>query len=387
MMRLAILGSTGSIGRNTLDVVDRHSELFSVEALAAGSNIDLLVKQAEKYHPSVVCIGDSRLVPELRQRLAAHIRIVAGDEGLIECASLPDVDTVVSAVVGARGLAPTYAAATCGKRICLANKEALVAGGSLVTAAVNQHGGQLLPVDSEHSAIFQCLQAGDGSFYRLYLTASGGPFRTTPAERLPYVTAIDALRHPTWNMGSKITIDSATLMNKGLEIIEAHWLFDASFDDIHVVVHPQSIVHSMVEFVDGSIIAQLGAPDMRLPIQVALMHPQRLYSPVKRLDPRQMGDLSFESPDTERFPSLDLAYAAGRTGGTMPAVLNAANEVAVELFLQGEIRFTDIPRIVEQCMKDHTAREPNSIDEVLDVDRQARIRAREVALALRLRQS
>jgi 1-deoxy-D-xylulose-5-phosphate reductoisomerase len=386
-MRLALLGSTGSIGQSTLEVVDRHSCLFSVEALTAGSNVDLLVKQAEEYHPSVVCIGDPRLVPQLRERLDPRIRIVAGDEGLIECASLPDVDTVITAVVGARGLAPTYAAAKGGKRVCLANKEALVAGGSLVAAAVTQHGGQLLPVDSEHSAIFQCLQAGDGSFHCLYLTASGGPFRTTPGEKLPYVTASDALRHPTWNMGSKITIDSATLMNKGLEVIEAHWLFSAAFDDIHVIVHPQSIVHSMVEFVDGSIIAQLGVPDMRLPIQIALMHPQRLDSPVKRLDPRQMGNLSFESPDTQRFPSLDLAYAAGRIGGTMPAVLNAANEVAVELFLQGRIRFTDIPRIVEQCMKDHAVREPDSIDEILDVDRQTRIRAREVASALRIRHS
>ncbi|MGI6611416.1 MAG: 1-deoxy-D-xylulose-5-phosphate reductoisomerase [Limnochordia bacterium] len=385
-MRLAILGSTGSIGRNTLEVVDYHRSRFSVEALAAGSNVDLLVKQAKLYRPSVVCIGDPRLVPELKKRLAPHIRIVTGDAGLIECASLPDVDSVVVAVVGARGLAPTHAAAECGKRICLANKEALVAGGALVTAAVAQHGGQMLPIDSEHSAIFQCLQASGGSFHRLYLTASGGPFRCTPGEKLRDMTPSDALRHPTWAMGNKITIDSATLMNKGLEVIEARWLFDAAWDDIQVIIHPQSIVHSMVELVDGSIIAQLGAPDMRLPIQVALMHPQRLNSPASRLDPWNMGNLSFEKPDTQRFPSLELAFAAGRTGGTMPAVLNAANEVAVELFLHGNIRFTDIPRVVESCMNHHTAREPNSVDEILDADRQARVRAREVALALGTRQ-
>lgn len=381
-MRLAVLGSTGFIGRHTLEVVDYHPSRFSIEALAAGSNVDLLVTQAERYHPSVVCIGDPHLVPELKERLTPGIRVVAGDAGLLEVASLPQVDAVVVAVVGARGLAPTYAAALGGKRICLANKEALVAGGSLVTAAIAQHGGQMLPIDSEHSAIFQCLQASSGSFHRLYLTASGGPFRSTPAEKLRDVTPQNALRHPTWTMGSKITIDSATLMNKGLEVIEAHWLFDAAFDDIHVVVHPQSVVHSMVELVDGSIIAQLGAPDMRLPIQVALMHPQRLDSPATRLDPWNMGSLSFEGPDTTRFPSLELAFAAGKAGGTMPAVLNAANEVAVELFLHERIRFTDIPRVVERCMNHHTTREPHSVDEILDADRQARIRAREIALVL-----
>lgn len=381
-MRLAILGSTGSIGRNTLEVVAYHPSEFTVVALAAGSNVDLLVRQAERFRPRVVSIGEPHLVPELKERLAPDIEVRVGDNGLIECASLPDVDAVVIAVVGVRGLAPSYAAAIAGKRICLANKEALVAGGELVTTAIAQHGSEMLPIDSEHSAIFQCLQGSNGQFSRLYLTASGGPFRTTPAAELHEIKPQDALRHPTWDMGSKVTIDSATLMNKGLEVIEAHWFFDAAWDDIGVVVHPQSIVHSLVELADGSILAQLGAPDMRLPIQVALLHPRRLDSPARRLDLMSMGSLTFEEPDTKRFPSLELAFAAGRTGGSMPAVLNAANEVAVELFLRGAVRFTDIPRVVECCMSQHTPAQPDTVEDILAIDREARVRARTVALEL-----
>lgn len=378
-MRVSVLGSTGSVGRNTCDVLAYHPEEFQVVALAAGSNFRLLAEQARRFRPRVVSIGDPDLVPRLTALVPPDIDILAGNEGLVACATLTDADTIVNAVVGAQGLAPTYAAALSGKRICLANKEALVAGGSLVIEAVNQHGGELLPIDSEHSAIFQCLQGSQGAFSRIYLTASGGPFRTTPAEDLHKITPSAALRHPTWDMGGKITIDSATLMNKGLEVIEAHWLFNADWDRITVVVHPQSIIHSLVEMVDGSIMAQLGAPDMRLPIQVALLHPRRLPSPAKRLHLMEMGNLSFERPDTKRFPSLDLAFSAGRIGGTMPAVLNAANEIAVEMFLLGKLRFTHIPHLVEACMNAHVPRVPKTVDDVLAADTEARRLARKLA--------
>lgn len=382
-MRVAVLGSTGSIGKNTLDVIAHHPDELSVCALAAGSNWRLLAEQAQRFKPRVVCIDNANLAADLQAAVPAGTEVLVGRKGLEICATLPDADAVVVAVVGAVGVAPTYSAALSGKRICLANKEALVAGGALITKAVRQHGGSMLPVDSEHSAIFQCLQGSSEPLQRIYLTASGGPFRTTPAEQMHSITPAAALRHPTWNMGGKITIDSATLMNKGLEVIEAHWLFAADWDAITVVVHPQSVIHSMVEYADGSILAQLGAADMRLPIQVALLHPKRLPSPARKLDPLQMGTLTFAAPDTVRFPSLSLAYAAGRIGGTMPVVLNAANEVAVELFLQEQIPFTAIPQLVESCMAKHTPWEPNSVDDLLAVDTQARQRARELASSVR----
>jgi 1-deoxy-D-xylulose-5-phosphate reductoisomerase len=382
MRQVAVLGSTGSIGRNTLDVIAYHPEDLQVVALTAQSNWQLLAQQARRFRPLVVGIGDAGLVDKLKAELPANTEVVTGEQGLVTCAALAQADTIVVAVVGAAGMTATYTAACHGKRICLANKESLVAGGSLIMQAVAQYGAQLLPVDSEHSAIFQCKQATPDQVSSIYLTASGGPFRCTPWEDMANITPTAALKHPTWHMGGKITIDSATLMNKGLEVIEAHWLFATDYDQITVVVHPQSIIHSMIELTDGSILAQLGAPDMRLPIQVALLYPQRLPSPATKLNPLQMGTLTFEAPDVTRFPSLALAYEAGRAGGSMTTVLNAANEVAVELFLAEQIRFTDIPRLVDACMQKQAPREPHSIKDILATDVDTRHLARELARKL-----
>jgi 1-deoxy-D-xylulose-5-phosphate reductoisomerase len=379
MRQVAVLGSTGSIGRNTLDVIAHHPDQLRIVALTAQRNWRLLAEQARRFRPHVVCIGDTALVDQLKSELPAGIDVVVGEQGLVTCAGLPQADTIVVAVVGAAGMKATHSAVCLGKRVCLANKESLVAGGNLIMQAAAQHGAELLPIDSEHSAIFQCRQTTDVVLHKIYLTASGGPFRTMPLADMANITPAAALKHPTWNMGGKITIDSATMMNKGLEVIEAHWLFNVPYDQIQVVVHPQSVIHSMIELADGSILAQLGAPDMRLPIQVALLHPQRLPSPATALNPVRMGTLTFEEPDVTRFPSLTLAYAAGQAGGSMPTVLNAANEVAVRLFLQERLRFTDIPRLVDACMQEHVPTKPESIEAVLTIDKDTRQLAEKLA--------
>ncbi|WP_153725447.1 1-deoxy-D-xylulose-5-phosphate reductoisomerase [Heliorestis convoluta] len=353
---IAILGSTGSIGKQTLEVVDQHPQALQVVALAAHSNWQELLEQTKKYKPSLVAMMDSTGAQELAQALyeqAIDVPVMVGEEGLIAVATHEQADTVVTAVSGAIGLRPTVSAIEQGKNIALANKETLVAAGALIMDMVKEKGVSLLPVDSEHSAIFQCIQQQDCEQARLILTASGGPFRDYSLEQLKKVTAEDALRHPNWRMGPKITIDSATLMNKGLEVIEARWLFDVDFDRIDVLIHPQSIIHSMVEFTDRSVIAQLGLPDMRLPIQYALSYPQRWESCWPKLDLTTLTGLTFQQPDYKRFPALELALEAGRADGSMPAVMNGANEVAVHAFLQRKIGFMDIPKIVKETMNRH----------------------------------
>ncbi|MFS8542948.1 MAG: 1-deoxy-D-xylulose-5-phosphate reductoisomerase [Limnochordales bacterium] len=373
--RIAIVGATGSIGRQAMDVVRHHPEALQVVALAGGRRVEPMVPQVVDSVQAVV-MADAAAARDLQDALArrghGHVAVGAGEAALVELVTRPDVDLVVMAMVGAGALVPTLAALEAGKDVALATKEVLVAGGSLVMEAARKSGARLLPVDSEHSAIFQCLQGeAPRAVARLILTASGGPFRSTPLEALPRVTPAQALRHPTWRMGAKVTVDSATLMNKGLEVIEAHWLFGTPWDRIDVVVHPQSIVHSCVELVDGSILAHMGPTDMRIPIQYALLYPHRAPSPVRGLSLAEVGSLTFEAPDRRRFPALDLAYAAGRTGGTAPAVLNAANEVAVALFLQGRIGFTDIPRLVEAVLADHEVRDA-TLNSVLEADAWAR---------------
>ncbi len=351
MRRVVILGSTGSIGTSALDVIRRLRGSFSVCGLTANRNVKLLYQQAEEFRPQVVAIGD----PALADRIQIDgTRVVAGPQGLEEVAALPEADIVLNALVGASGLTPTVHALQAGKRVALANKESLVMGGELVMGMIAETGGELIPVDSEHSAIFQCLQSQDRKgVKRLILTASGGPFlRLSPGE-LASVSPRQALAHPTWEMGQKVSIDSATMMNKGLEVIEAHWLFGIPISQIEVLIHEQSIVHSLVEFSDNSILAQLSLPDMRLPIQYALTYPQREQSAQVALDLAQVGALTFQRPDRDKFPCFQLAYDAAESGGTMPAVLNAANEEAVPAFLNGEIRFTDIPTVIRETMVRH----------------------------------
>jgi len=378
--RIAVLGSTGSIGTQTLDVIRRQPDRFEVSALAAaGGRIDLLAEQAREFRPELVAVAREELAEELRRRLPDGIRVAAGEAGLVRAAAETESDMVVSAIVGIAGLMPTLAAVRAGIPVALANKESLVAAGHLVTAAAAAGGVPIVPVDSEHSAVFQCLNGESRKAVdKLILTASGGAFRDRRREELSAVTPADALRHPNWAMGAKVTIDSATLANKGLEVMEARWLFGVSYDNIEVVLHDESIIHSMVQFVDGSVIAQLGAPDMRLPIQYALTWPERIDSPVRRLDLAEVGRLHFRKADEGRYPMLRLAYEAGRTGGTMPAVFNAANEVAVRLFLEGRIRFLQIEDIVERVMDAHRAERDPDLDGVLEADRWAR----EAALAL-----
>ena len=345
---LAILGSTGSIGTQTLEIAALHPERIRVKALTAGRNVEELIRQARRFRPELVVIGDESLLGELSDGLSGvSCRVTAGPAGLVEAASLDDVDIVVTAVVGFVGLEPTLAAIERGRRIALANKETLVVAGHLIGERTRKCGAEIIPVDSEHSAIFQCLVGEpEDAVEQLILTASGGPFRRLPADQFEAITPARALKHPNWDMGAKITIDSATLMNKGLEVIEARWMFDIPEDRLDVVVHPQSIIHSMVVFKDGSTKAQLGVPDMKVPIQYALSYPERWDAPHERLDWRKLSSLDFESPDTLRFPCLALAFEALRLGGTAPAVLNAANEVAVARFLSGEIPFTGIPDLI-----------------------------------------
>jgi 1-deoxy-D-xylulose-5-phosphate reductoisomerase len=378
MKRIAILGSTGSIGCNTLRVVETLAGEFAVAALGAGSNIELLAEQIERHRPQVVSVTDEenagRLLFELKRReVTAKPKIGIGLDGLIDVATCPDVEIVIGALVGALGLLPTYRALELGRRVALANKETLVVAGELMTRAAEKSGAELLPVDSEHNALHQCLNGTKRSeLKRLILTASGGPFRSADKEFIENATPAQALKHPTWQMGAKITIDSATLMNKGLEVIEAHWLFKCSADEIDIVVHPQSVVHSMIELVDGSIIAQLGMTDMRHAIQYALTYPQRHPSNLPRLDLTSLGKLEFSAPDTEKFPCVTLAYDALRKGGTMPAVLNAANEVAVAAFLAEKIRFGDIPQLIRAACEAHMPQPASSLEAVLAADKWAR---------------
>ena len=383
MRRVAILGSTGSIGESALDVVRASGGSLGVVALAAGSNWRRLAAQAREFSPRLVATSDTDAARELGRELSGSgISVAAGPEGLSQAATLPAADVVLSAIVGAAGILPTLAAARAGKTVALANKESLVAAGSLITAAVRQSGGILVPVDSEHSALSQLLAGRDGSeVSRLVLTASGGPFFSR-AGSLDEVTPEDALRHPSWSMGAKVTIDSATLMNKGLEVIEAHWLFGVPLERIAVVIHPQSIVHGGVELRDGALLAHLSPPDMRIPIAAALHHPRRVALPWQRLDLAALGRLEFFPPDRTRFPSLDLAFAAFARGGTAPAVLNAANEVAVQAFLERRLRFTAIPEVVAAVLAGGTADDAApDIDRIMAADAAARAAAAEAIRA------
>lgn len=373
MKNIAILGSTGSIGTQTLEVLSRFPHDFTAAYLSANNNTELLLEQIQKFKPKGVVVLDEPSAQKVKTQAGSKTEVLVGIEGLMEIVQRSDVDTVVSALVGFVGLQPTMKAIESGKNIALANKETLVVAGELMMPLVEKHNVNLIPVDSEHSAIFQCL-VGErpNNIAKIILTASGGPFRTTPKEELNRVTIQQALAHPKWKMGNKITIDSATLMNKGLEVIEAHWLFAQPAEKIDVVVHPQSIIHSMVEFVDGSMKAQLGVPDMKIPIQYALTYPSRLPSSSQRVHFPSLGEMTFSEPDTTRFPCLRFAYEALKTGGTIPAVMNAANEIAVSKFLNGKITFLDIPRIIESAMEKHSSIVNPSLANIVEADRWAR---------------
>ena len=378
--RLVILGSTGSIGVSALQVVDAHRDHFDIVALSGYRNVDLMEEQARRYMPRVVAMGDKDCASELTGRLrGTPIEVLAGSEGLVEAATHAGAELMLSGIVGGAGLLPTLEAVRRGIDIAFVNKEVLVIGGELITRAAADFGARILPVDSEISAIFQCLEccSEPDAVRRVYLTASGGPFRTTSTEDLRSVTPEQALKHPNWTMGSKVTIDSATLMNKGFEVIESQWLFGLELEQIRVVVHPQSVVHSYVEFVDGAVIAQLGVPDMRIPIQYALMYPERRATPTEPLDLIAHSTLTFENPDVERFPCLSLAYDAAEMGGTMPAVLSGADEVAVEAFLSGELQFHRIPTVLRSTMEAHDRIDEPTLDDALNSERWAREAARE----------
>ena len=377
---IAIIGSTGSIGCNTLRVVESLGDRFRVVALGAGRNVERLAEQVERHLPELVSVESEENARSLRAQLFKRNvdlpRIVIGEEGLVEVATHADADCIVSATVGAVGFVPTLRALESGKRVALANKETLVMAGELMTRAAERSGAELLPVDSEHNALHQCLRGENlGEVRRLILTASGGPFRTKTRSEMQAATVAEAMRHPTWSMGAKITIDSATLMNKGLEVIEARWLFGFGAEQINILVHPESIVHSMVEMVDGSIIAQMGVTDMRHAIQYALTYPERHPCELPPLDLAQLSALHFETPDTDRFPCISLAYRALREGGTLPAAMNAANEEAVKAFLEEKISLTDIPRVIEEVMDKHKTQPVTNLDVVLKADHQSRMDA------------
>ena len=369
MKKIAILGSTGSIGTQTLEVV-RENKDIEVSGLAAGNNIERLEAQIREFAPKVVAVWNEERAKELADKVRdLDVKIVSGMEGLIEVSTLSEVEILVTAIVGMIGIRPTIAAITAGKHIALANKETLVTAGHIIMPLAKEHGVSILPVDSEHSAIFQSLQGGqEKALHKILLTASGGPFRGRRWEDLQNVQVEDALKHPNWEMGRKITIDSSTMVNKGLEVIEAKWLFGVDVDQIEVVVQPQSIIHSMVEYVDGAVIAQLGTPDMKLPIQYALYYPERRYLPGDRLDFRGLAQLTFEEPDLETFYGLRLAYEAGKAGGSLPTVFNAANEKAVSKFLNREIRFLEIPEMIQACMEAHKNIANPSVDEILQTE-------------------
>lgn len=374
--RVSVLGATGSVGASTLDLIGRDPERFPVEALTAGSNVQRLIELAKLHRPRFAAIADDRHFAVLKEGLAGTgIEVGAGESAVIEAADRP-AGWVMAAIVGSVGLPPTFAAIRRGALVALANKEALVCAGALVTGEAKRRGAKLLPVDSEHNAIFQVFEDGRReSVEKLVLTASGGPFRTWPVERMAQATPAEAVKHPTWSMGAKISVDSATLMNKGLEVIEAHHLFQIPEERIEVVVHPQSVLHSLVAYRDGSVLGQLGTPDMRVPISYALAWPERIETPAARLNLAQIGQLTFEAPDPTRFPALGLARLALQTGGAAPTILNAANEVAVHGFLAGRLGFLDIARVVESTLGSITAPAPASIDEVRAIDAEVRARA------------
>ena len=378
MKAIALLGSTGSIGTQTLDIVAQYPDQFRIVGLAAGRNVEMLAAQIRQFRPSIAAICEEEKLSELKEAikdLDPQPVLLAGQAGVIEVARYSDAQIVVTGIVGCAGLLPTIAAIEAGKDIALANKETLIAGGPVVLPLVEKYGVKLLPADSEHSAIFQCLQGVKmGGLRRILLTASGGAFRDLPVEKLATVKVADALKHPNWSMGKKITIDSATLMNKGLEVIEAHFLFGMDYDHIDIVIHPQSIIHSLIELQDTSVLAQLGWPDMRLPLLYALSWPERIHTDWQQLDLVKAGNLTFKEPDHQKYPCMQLAYTAGRAGGSMPAVLNAANEQAVALFLDEKIEFLDIPRCIEYvCDRHQSDNRPNpSLDDIVAADEWAR---------------
>jgi 1-deoxy-D-xylulose-5-phosphate reductoisomerase len=385
---ITLLGSTGSIGTQTLDIVSQYPDQFRIVGLAAGRNVEMLAQQIRQFRPAIAAISDPEQLPELKIAIAdldPQPILLAGQSGVIEVARYGDAEAVVTGIVGCAGLLPTIAAIEAGKDIALANKETLIAGGPIVNPLVEKHGVKLLPADSEHSAIFQCLQGvPNNGLRRIILTASGGAFRDWPVEKLTEVTVADALKHPNWSMGRKITVDSATLMNKGLEVIEAHYLFGLEYDQIDIVIHPQSIIHSLIELQDTSVLAQLGWPDMRLPLLYALSWPERIYTDWERLDLVKAGNLTFREPDHQKYPCMQLAYAVGRAGGSMPAVLNAANEQAVALFLEEKIQFLDIPRCIEWVCEKHKADNCSnpSLDDILAADQWARLQVMEASQVL-----
>ncbi|MER3434274.1 MAG: 1-deoxy-D-xylulose-5-phosphate reductoisomerase [Leptolyngbya sp. ERB_1_1] len=378
MKAITLLGSTGSIGTQTLDIVSQHPDQFRIVGMAAGRNVELFAQQIRTFRPEIVAICEESKLAELKEAIAdlsPQPIILSGEAGIVEVARYGDAESVVSGIVGCAGLLPTLAAIEAKKNIALANKETIIAGAPVVLPLMQKHGVKMLPADSEHSAIFQCLQGvpNDG-LKKIILTASGGSFRDLPVEQLATVTVADALKHPNWTMGRKITIDSATLMNKGLEVIEAHYLFGVDYDDIEIVIHPQSIIHSLIELQDTSVLAQLGWADMRLPLLYSLSYPDRVPTAWERLDLVKLGTLTFREPDHAKYPCMKLAYAAGRAGGCMPAVLNAANEQAVALFLEEKIRFLDIPRLIEETCDRYTTqnRSTPTLEEILAADEWAR---------------
>ena len=381
--KLAILGATGSVGKSTLDLIERNSERFEVVAVTAATNAEALADIARRTGARLAVVSDERRLSDLRELLVgSNCRAAAGDQALIEAAT-GEAELVIAAIVGCAGLKPVMAAIEAGRTVALANKEALVTAGALMTEAAIRSGATLLPVDSEHNAIFQCLACSrNDDVAKLILTASGGPFRTASAEMMRNATPAEAVAHPNWSMGAKISVDSATMMNKGLELIEAHHLFGVPSKRMEIIIHPQSVVHSLVEFVDGSVLAQLGSPDMRIPIAYALAWPERIPTPAQRLDLASIARLEFEQPDLTRFPALRIAREALEAGGSAPAVLNAANEAAVSRFLTGSIGFTDIPRLVERALEESNLAAPGSIAEVLEIDRLTRQRVDAVMQAV-----
>lgn len=370
--KISVLGSTGSIGTQTLEIA-RYNQDIGITALAAGSNVELLEKQVREFHPKIACLWKEEAARELKRRIRdLDVKVVSGMEGLMEAACEPEAQIVVTAVVGMIGIRPTIAAMEAGKDIALANKETLVTAGHIIMPLAKEKGVKILPVDSEHSAIFQCLQgAGENRIHKILLTASGGPFRGRSREQLAGVQLEDALKHPNWSMGRKITIDSSTMVNKGLEVMEAHWLFDVDMDQVQVVIQPASVIHSMIEYEDGAVIAQLGTPDMKLPIQYALYYPERRFLPGDRLDFTKLKEITFDEPDMETFRGLKLAYEAGKAGGSLPTVFNAANELAVSLFLEKKIPYLAITDLIQGAMENHKRKAAPNVDQILAAEQEA----------------
>lgn len=370
--KISVLGSTGSIGTQTLEIA-RYNQDIGITALAAGSNVELLEKQVREFHPKIACLWKEEAARELKRRIRdLDVKVVSGMEGLMEAACEPEAQIVVTAVVGMIGIRPTIAAMEAGKDIALANKETLVTAGHIIMPLAKEKGVKILPVDSEHSAIFQCLQgAGENRIHKILLTASGGPFRGRSREQLVGVQPEDALKHPNWFMGRKITIDSSTMVNKGLEVMEAHWLFDVDMDQVQVVIQPASVIHSMIEYEDGAVIAQLGTPDMKLPIQYALYYPERRFLPGDRLDFTKLKEITFDEPDMETFRGLKLAYEAGKAGGSLPTVFNAANELAVSLFLEKKIPYLAITDLIQGAMENHKRKAAPNVDQILAAEQEA----------------